>query len=321
MPDAKEGDPHRIVVDESGFDFRGLSRDELADHLDDFNDALDELLSAHQVAVSPWWGEQLCTDDLELCQFLYDVRSSHGVSPDIRRRLGLLLDRCRTWDVGPEDDFPDEVHIAGSASATAWSVGYALSRTLAGFCIACLVFPAVVHRGWVEVSGAPGTVEMYFFGEASGLLPFWRALFEREDVPESAFFDRALDAFPALVLAPGLSFRRFDGTYREMRSWVVKVLGVLNDHFERALTAHSGQPSAVQAELGAFGVDLSPESPNTRAKPRIVRQRDVQHDGEVYRCEWHAKKDPHRNRVHFSLPEQRLEGKIFIGIFVDHLDT
>ncbi len=31
--------------------------------------------------------------------------------------------------------------------------------------------------------------------------------------------------------------------------------------------------------------------------------------------------DPHRNRVHFSLPEQRLGGRVLIGIFVDHLDT
>ncbi|CAM5682209.1 hypothetical protein SCALM49S_07336 [Streptomyces californicus] len=52
-----------------------------------------------------------------------------------------------------------------------------------------------------------------------------------------------------------------------------------------------------------------------------MKQREVVHGGEKYLCEWHAKKDRHRNRVHFSLPEQRLDGRVLIGIFVDHLDT
>ncbi|MGW2849900.1 hypothetical protein ACWC5G_34865, partial [Streptomyces sp. NPDC001274] len=52
-----------------------------------------------------------------------------------------------------------------------------------------------------------------------------------------------------------------------------------------------------------------------------MKQREIEHDGETYRCEWHGKKERHRNRVHFSLPDQRLEGRVLIGIFVDHLDT
>ncbi|OEV31786.1 hypothetical protein AN219_02990, partial [Streptomyces nanshensis] len=60
---------------------------------------------------------------------------------------------------------------------------------------------------------------------------------------------------------------------------------------------------------------------NTRAKEKVMRQRDVEHGGETYRCEWHAKQHPARNRVHFTLPEQQLDGRILIGIFVDHLDT
>lgn len=80
-------------------------------------------------------------------------------------------------------------------------------------------------------------------------------------------------------------------------------------------------PDKVQAELGRFGVDLSPESTNTHANPSAMRQRRVRHEGEEYVCEWHAKEHPARNRIHFTLPDQRLGGRILVGIFVDHLDT
>jgi hypothetical protein len=51
-----------------------------------------------------------------------------------------------------------------------------------------------------------------------------------------------------------------------------------------------------------------------------MRQRDVNHEGQVIRCEWHSKLEPHRNRIHFAF-DDTLGGKILIGIFVDHLDT
>lgn len=96
---------------------------------------------------------------------------------------------------------------------------------------------------------------------------------------------------------------------------------MVHDHFADALAKHAGKPADVQAELGHHGLVLSPESPKTRSKPKIMKQREVVHEGEVYRCEWHAKKEPSRNRVHFSLPAQSLGDRVLIGIFMDHLDT
>lgn len=116
-------------------------------------------------------------------------------------------------------------------------------------------------------------------------------------------------SFPGLVFADSLSFRKFDGTYAEMRDWVVQLLGVVHDHFADAVTRHAGQPHQVQAELGRFGLDLSPKSPNTRSKRAIMKQREVGHEGESYQCEWHGMKERHRNRVHFTLPEPRLGGR------------
>ncbi|MFD5308230.1 hypothetical protein [Streptomyces ardesiacus] len=312
-------------MDETSFDFRGLTEQELTDLMEEFSDTLAELRERHKVAVSPWWTEAECADGRELFHVLYEAGTPRA-GRDARVRMARLMDRCPAWDTALPG-LPDQVQVGGLCQAFAWSVGYAWWHAVRRHHVACLVFPVVGRRGWQPVSAVEeansetAEVKVFFLAEPSALTSFWRSLFARESVAEPDFFDRAREAFPQLVLAGSLSFRKFDGKYSEMRDWVVHVLSVVHDHFAEAVAKHGGQPAHVQAELGRHGLVLSPESPRTRSKTKIMKQRDVLHEGETYHCEWHAKKEPHRNRVHFSLPEQRLGGRVLIGIFVDHLDT
>lgn len=71
-----------------------------------------------------------------------------------------------------------------------------------------------------------------------------------------------------------------------------------------------GMPAAIAAAMGSLGVDVSPESPKTRTSEKLMSKRDVDYDGKVFRCEWHAKVERHRNRVHFALPHEALDGRI-----------
>ncbi len=73
--------------------------------------------------------------------------------------------------------------------------------------------------------------------------------------------------------------------------------------------------------MGQYGVDLSPESPNTHASDAFMRKRYVAYEGSRYCCEWHAKIERHRNRIHFTLPAAGPAGRILIGIFTEHLDV
>jgi hypothetical protein len=314
------GDLDRIVVDETSFDFRGLTDADLADLLEDFTDALEAIQESHSVTASPEWGAVECDNGLELCQFLYDT-TGPSISPDIKRRLGRHLDKCRSWE--SSEDVTGPIMIDSSPIEMAWSTNFAMRSAAAGSSMACIGIARSGHTGWRQVTLPDGSIgaAVYFFSAVSDLEQFWRDLYERDNIPEERFFDLGAYAFPDLVLASGLTFRKFDGTYSELRNWVVQALSVINDAFPAALAAGSGQPSVVQAALGHFGLNLSPESPKTRGNPKVMKQRDVTHKGETYRCEWHAKKDPHRNRIHFSVPDQRLEHRILIGIFVDHLDT
>ncbi|MDT0343084.1 hypothetical protein [Streptomyces litchfieldiae] len=325
MPGAGGGDRPRFVVDESSFDFRGLGEERLTDLLDDFCDVLEELGGRWTVMVSPWWTETECADGQPLFEVLYE----NGVprpGRDARLRMVRLMDRCPAWS--PDlSGLPDRVEVAGIVRDMAWSIGYAWRQARDGHHTCCLVFPGPGPRGWQPVTAttgpppAPATAAVHFLAALSAHGEFWRSLFTREDVTEQDFLHRVREAFPGLAFADSLTFRKFDGTYRELRDWVVHALSVIHDHFADALHGHAGIPHQVQAALGRHGIDVSPESPKTRASRKLMKQREVTHEGEVYECEWHAKKDRHRNRVHFSLPDPRLEGRLLIGIFTDHLPT
>lgn len=322
MPDAAADEPFRYVVAESSLDFRGLTEDELGDLLDRFNEALLELQEDAAVAVCSLVFDTECDDGQELWEFLFGP-DAPPVPADTRRLLARLLDRCASWDderYGDVGTVPDAVRVDGTDADGAWSVGYALVNASKKHGTGCVSF-GERHRSWLPVSDGERTGEVCFLTRAGDRIGFWQGLFSREDVAEDRFLDYAERAFPNLVCAPTLRFRAFDGAYRDLRDEVVGVLAAIDGHFAEALEACKGQPYQVQSYLGRWGLDVSPESPNTRSKPKAMAQRNVVYNGETYSCEWHAKIERHRNRVHFSLPREELGGRILIGIFADHLDT
>ncbi|SBW28661.1 hypothetical protein FDG2_5828 [Candidatus Protofrankia californiensis] len=310
----------RVVIDETSFDFRGLSDALIERHLDELNETLRTLRadSGPEIACAPMWEAVKCLDDCELYQFLCGEYPS-GVDRDTRLLSHLHLSRCPEWDDVPDVDAP--VSIDGGEPVLAFSVAYALSMITARYGVACLVFPGSTRRGYIVVHGRHDAGDVFFFYDPAELPAFWRRLFALENVPEPDFFELAGRAFPNLVLHAGLSFGRLDGSYTELRVKVVSTLAALNDRFIDEYRRCKGVPSEIQAALGRYHIDLSPESPNTRRSRQLMRLRDVSHNGHIFRCEWHAKLERHRNRIHFSEPSEILEGKIFIGIFVTHLDT
>ncbi len=319
MPGATSGDfwP-RVVVEEASFDFRKLTDADVESGLDQFNEALDALRRGGQapaVYSDYHWVE--CRDDVELVQLLCDRASD--VDPDVCRRTVKLLDTCQEWDNdAPAGCMPIDLP---DTPIPAFSVGYALAMALGGRAVGCLVFPASPRRGLLTLSGESSAVEVVFFAAASEAHRIWRHAFTLENVSEHEFFAIAEFAFPTLIFHSDLRFGKFAGSYAAVRDPVVRVLCALNDHFPRVLAERMGLPYDVAAAMGQYGVDLSPESPRTHSNEASMRQRDVTHEGSRYRCEWHAKIERNRNRIHFTLPTDGPNGRILIGVFTNHLDT
>lgn len=320
---------HRIAVDETSFDFRGVEKEELEHHIGEFSEAINELRrQGLTVFVHPWlWSDLECLDGVSVGEFVYGTAAT-TVDRDLRLLLGVALDRCLSW----REDVPGFLEsvdlVPGAADDPAGvvpvhvDVGYSLGVVLfQQRRMACLAFSHAGRHGPWRIHGADRSTVVYFFTTAEELCFFWRSIFSAEQVGERDFFRLAAYAFPSLIFHPDLRFGAFDSAYRDVRDKVVEILCIINDHFSRVLVDKLGLPNEVQAALGAYGVDLSRESPNTHKSPRLMAQRAVSFEGKTYDCEWHAKLERHRNRIHFSLPSPDLGGKILVGIFTHHLDT
>jgi hypothetical protein len=312
---SNSADQVRVVIDETSFDFNGMEPEQIELFLSQFNDALSDLrFNSLKVWKPPLFAYTLCAGEQDLYSYL-----PTAIDPDIMRRFFGLLDKSGEWDAG----FPrcDEVEISGSTRQSAWSVCYALTAIISVHGVACLVFPGSARRGFLDVTSDIGNGQVFFFASANEMLPFWRGLYELENIPEEEFYQLTGSAFPDLIFHPELSFRRFDGSYLELRQLILLHLGALNDHFlqeYRTLSA-SGRIGDIEAYFSAYGVGgLSRESVKTHKNAKAMRTREVEFDGELVMCEWHTKLKPFVDRIHFAFGDE-FEEKILIGIFVDHL--
>jgi hypothetical protein len=320
MPSVKMDDTVRVVVDETSFNFRGLATSRIEEMLDRFNDTLASLRNSGITAWKPPMFDAVrCTDDYELYEFLMGD-SGREIDRDTKVLFfSWLINKCPEWDASIPGS--PEVMLADGGRIIALSIAFALTLVLRNRGVACLTLSACERRGYVDVHTDSGSAELFFFAEAASLKTFWRRLYVLEDVPEAGFLTLAELAFPDLVFNPDLSFRRFDGSYRDLRAQVVMHLSVLNDDFLNAYHTRSGIARDIEIALAAIGCPgISPESPNTHRNEKVMRLRDVAYNGSIIRCEWHTKLEPHRNRIHFAFGDPFAD-KIFIGIFVDHLDT
>ncbi|MGO4750877.1 hypothetical protein AB4212_20060, partial [Streptomyces sp. 2MCAF27] len=206
---------------------------------------------------------------------------------------------------------------------------HALSRASAGRAMSCLLVPYAAEpdwpSGWLTVTRATEAghdeVKIHVLRLPDDTPGFWRGLLTHENVAAERFFTFAEDAFPRLLFADSLRLHHFKGTYTDVLPWLVKLLGALDDHFTRTLAECGGDQMQVIRRFSALGLDISPESPNTKKNAKAWEQRNVDFDDGTYRCEWHGKRLWDRDRVHFSLPIPAYDDRILIGIFVGHLAT
>ncbi|MCC9706888.1 hypothetical protein E4N62_17420 [Streptomyces sp. MNU76] len=336
MPDAagdaddhRDADDYRVVVGEESFDWRELTDAALPDALDTLATLLEPLADGRKAAFMNAAYDVECRPSVTLIDALYSADG--GLPRDVRARLQTLLGKCKRLD--PEEaDLPQPVRVAdGPWREPSWGTAHALARAAEGRAMSCLLAPYVEEpdwpSGWVTITRTTETgedeVTAHVLRRPQDAPDFWRGLYTHapEPLPAEHFFTLTADAFPRLLFAETLRLHHFKGSYAEVLPWLVKLLGALNDHFTRLLADCGGDQSQVMARFSALGLDISPESPNTRKNAKAWEQRNVDHAGGTHRCEWHGKRLWDRDRVHFSLPIPGHDNRILIGIFVDHLAT
>ena len=306
----------RFVVDEGALSLDDVPEAERTDSLMALIDQLDALrVTGESIQLVDNWGAVECLEGNDLAE---TIVNGPILDYEQSQRLLSLLDRCLNWNRPAAFDVESEVVVDGShckGEGIAWAHDQAIRQIWTAVVTTRHRFTAGVHS--VDKSSQSMPVDVYFAASTKDHPGFFRLLYEWEDISESEFFEQTRLAFPRLVFAANISFRNFQGAYRTLRPKVVNHLGRINDNFPEVYAAENGMPNEISSRLG---IDVSIEG-NTRSSQRLMRLRDVEYRGQEYRCEWHSKLEPHRNRIHFCVISDMAETKILIGIFHEHLAT
>ena len=307
MPDS------RFIVDERSLDFNGFDTAVITASLEVLAEELSDLRSDGELAsILSGWGSTACLDGADLSWLL---ATSNLVPRDLGAHVLGLLDKCIAWDEAADVVVDPLVDIDGDLLES-YGIAWAAERRSHGFASAVVTLTHRPYRGVQRVTANSLPVELHFVAEPTDHPHFYRSICLLENIGEDAFLRIAARAFPQLRFAEGLTFRRFEGTYQGLFPSVIRHLGVLNDRFVGAYRLEGGHSGRISTRIG---IDVSIEGSQTRASESLMKQRDAVFEGKTYRCEWHSKIEPHRNRIHFFPPPAGTE--IVVGLFVDHLDT
>lgn len=313
-------DLYRVVVDEDSLDWRGRKDISPADAVDDLADLLEPLTAGKQVALMDHAYDVECWESVRLVD-LFSTRDDR-VPRDSRVRLATLLDKCHLIEPR-EDDLPRYIEVDGTGGERSFGFCHALALASSGRAMSCLVAsPTVQAGGWKKARRENDTADLdiHLLTTPDQLPDFWRGVLRRERVPEPLFFAMAGKAFPKLIFADSLALGHVRDSQDEVLPWLIELLAGINDRFALSVARYHGDRNRVIREFSAHGLTISPDSPQTHRDAKAWAQRLVTHLGEQYRCEWHGKRVWNCDRVHFSLPIEKFQDRVLIGIFVDHLD-
>ena len=304
----------RFVIDENSLMLDRVSAGEREAEVESMIDELQALQEGgERVDILSGWGSTNCLEGEDVANIL-----AHGnvFDRDISSLLLRLLGRCGTWDEDPTTVVDDEV-VVDQEPYKSFGIAWARKRVMAGCGMAIVAAPHRFSGGshTVDQLTQPEPVDVSFVASPVDHPTFYRTLYSVENVPEVEFFQIAVKAFPDLAFAPTLNFQHFQGSYVHRRPEVVRHLSLINDRFLELYKAEFGSSRNISMRLG---IDVSIEG-HDRKSEALMRHRDVKFRGRIYRCEWHSKVEPHRNRIYFHSGDEWTNGRVLIGVFHRHL--
>ncbi|MBG6191360.1 hypothetical protein IWX64_002320 [Arthrobacter sp. CAN_A212] len=308
-----------FVLDESGLDLGDTDISLLEDSFRKLSMLLNLVVTSDFPAYcwSDIWSVK-CNSSDELHQLVFNQA---GIDPEVTRQLAVEIDRLSYWDddfdIDPEFEFTCGTHRIEFAPST-------------GFCMRMIE----QGRRGVMVTTQQGTLqgvkdlfsprqskhtEVLYISAKTDWVSCIREWLKSSDCPVSQVERYSEDVFDNLVFADGIwsQVRHFEGDNRTIRRQLINNLAGLNDHLLTIRSHHVTNDRIILEMKIRADVVCSPDSPKTHKNNRAMKQREVETAFGKVDCEWHAKLEPHRNRIHFGLNR----GKVFIGIFSGHLET
>jgi hypothetical protein len=261
------------------------------------------------------------SEGTQLSSFLYTDNQS--VERDTKRRLQIIISRCKFIDDIPQDQIQDAMVRQNSLDTQTRSaaITYVAKTTINGG-----GYFGILSRG--EDGLQPGTASIqlgkqaacsFIVCSASDISFVYREAIQALCETESSFFELSNKAFPSLLFHSTLSFGHFSKKFPQIIPVVCDHLAFLNDEFLNLANNCKWNYGAMTA--GAT-VPFSDETAGTKNNRQAMRQREVQLHGKTIYCTLHTKLSPTADRIHFHPPTKEMNlDKILVGIFTAHLDT
>jgi len=314
----------RFILDESSFVLEGFDQRTVQESLIDLLELIAHCRGQEQVVgrFSEIYRAPVGPSS-ELYDLLFAEPAPVALPRDLRLGMAAAIERCTHWDLRDEDIVELEARLDGELLPFAPSVVFVHKSVGEQTGRSCLVLRCSRRSGERVVEVAGVSRRLHFIGIPDDTLCFYRSLFELENVDERQYIQLAPLAFPYLSFVDGLDrqFRRFSRSYASIRRDVTRHLAALNDHWEVAFHGYPTPNEVAQRMRSLANVDMSPESPNTRANRHAWDQRRIVLGGRELYCEWHMKLSPTADRIHFHLGNPALDKGPIIAIFAEHLDT
>ena len=304
----------RFVVDENSLMLDRVPADEREAEIESMIGELQVLQEGgERVDILSGWGSIICLEGEDVANTL-----AHGnvFDRDISSLLLRLLGRCGAWDEDHTAVVDDEV-VVDQEPRNSFGIAWARKMVMASCGMAIIAAPHRFSGGihTVDQLTQPSPIDVVFVVTPADHPRFYRTLYSVENILESEFFEIAVKAFPNLAFAPTLDFQHFKGAYVLRRPEVVHHLLLINDCFLEIYKAERGSSRSISMRLG---IAVSIEGQDRKSQT-FMRYRDAKFGGRVYRCEWHSKLEPHRNRIYFHIGDEGTDGRVLIGIFHQHL--
>ncbi|WP_156371393.1 hypothetical protein [Nocardia arizonensis] len=305
----------RFLVDECGFAFRVLEPAVVDNILAQFLDLLEYIRESDGIVMrSEILFEIQSVDGREL----HEVLTSADFDRDLRHELFRRLDKIGVYDANPPGL---DIIVDGRLMHMAPSAALGLSLTADGRSMACLTTEVAEISGAreVRVYGSELAGIMHFLVNRSDGPAYWRDLFYSEPDSVVRLASHSHLPFPNTVFAASVwnQLDSFAGSLRDVWPRLLHNLAGLDDHAVRIWDQDVESDKRQRLMSSIAGVDCSPESARTHRNRGAMRQRRVRFGDREIVCEWHAKLEPHRNRVHFAVKDDQ----VYVGRFDNHLTT
>lgn len=326
-----------FVVDGSEWRFDGMSAADAETLIDR---ALEFVETSNERGEAVAVGDDFQTRPMREMETLWDLFAADSAAPldrGLSQELAAWLLRAPRYADAPSwptGFVSGAISINGAAPVANDDVEWAHCSMASAVPVAVLTLyePRVV-----PTATAVATTDMHFVADDASRRAFWRkALVVAGDTLRD-LQELGSRAYPNLHFAQGVlaDADGLGGGYLASRARLKSALEILDDwgHWAfswppPALTPNEGPPPdpaatpsnfIVEHRFAGLGLEAAPENPNVFADGASRRAREVVVAGRTLYCEWHAKLERHRNRIHFHAPVPEAGGKVVIGVIHHHL--